>query len=260
MDTIFVLIIFLISCLLIFNTPHIIINIMCRFNGRTKLTYVFNYSDSNSTIQTVTYSFDHGFYDGSLMKQYIEHSVSIPTRSVSSKISFYEPFQVINSSDSAKEYSSFTRSIGHILERRKRYETKTKIRVGVLMSKRYALNNEMAYGNYFRFPHYDVNLTDAYDVICEKHHRAIEAERNKKDSYFKLCDLYSIAKNDIIFVSNRDTSQIKRKDGNVLTLLRKKKFHSEQHMYECIFQKANIKFVFMDYLDGNWIISDYVSH
>ena len=142
---------------------------------------------------------------------------------------------------------------------REKDDSKSKIRVGVLMSKRYALNNKGAYGNYFRFPHYDVSLSDTYEIVCMKHKRAIESERNVKNPYFKLCDLYSVTRNDITFVSNRDTSQIKRKDGNVLTLLRKKKFHSEEHMYECIFQKAIVKFVFMDYLDGNWIISDYVS-
>ena len=62
MNTAFVTLLFvtMILYVFIFNTPHIIINVLCRSNGRTQLTYVFNHSDTNSTIKTVTYSFDHG--------------------------------------------------------------------------------------------------------------------------------------------------------------------------------------------------------
>lgn len=243
---------------------HIIINILCRINGRTKLTYVFNYSDESMYIRTITYSFDHSFYDGSLMRHYIYNSTSLPKRVYPNTIRFYQDFQVVHHDTMYnKQYTSFTYSVAHILEKMKEYykhhyNNKT-INVSILMSKRNILQNKTSYGNFIKFPKYTINITDAYNTVCEKHAACVEKEKTNSKTFFTLYDAYCLHQSDIVFVSNRDTSFIKRKDGNVLQLLREPKFKNEQHMYDCMFSKSYVKFVFLDYVDNHWIIADYMS-
>lgn len=260
----YALIILIIIYFCVFHTMHIIINILCRINGRTKLTYVFNYSDESTYIRTITYSFDHSFYDGSLMKHYIYNSTSLPKTLYPNTIRFYQDFQIVNHNPMAnKQYTSFTYSVVNILEKMKEYykqhyDNKT-LNVCVLMSKRHILKNETAFGNFITFPKYTINITDSYNTVCEKHAACVAKEKTNRKTFFTLYDGYCLHQSDIVFVSNRDTSLITRKDGNMLQLLREPKFKNEQHMYDCIFSKSYVKFVFLDCIDNQWMISDYMS-
>lgn len=247
-----------------FYTPHFIVNIVLKIVcGRLKFTYIFNYSEQDITSKVITYKFDHGFYDGNLMKHYIENSNSYHTRIIKTPKILYENFQVINikkNYNHIKIYSSLTYVISTILQDmqtyyKKHYSNKLFLKVGIVVSKRKLLKNTTSLGNYIRTAYYQIGINDSFDKICETHNNIVKNEQSNKNLFNRGYSIHSMIKCDIFFNSHRDLSYIERKDGNTLTLIRNKQFKNKNDMEEHMFNK-NIKkrMIFLDFLDNEWII------
>lgn len=247
---------------LYFYTPYYLINIMFTIIYPTKLTYIFNYSKYDNVSRVITYKFDHGFYDGSLMSQYIQKSNSKHKRLIKTPKSLYDDFQIIEYiiPNNVKLYSSFTYAISSILRNmqtyyKNNYPKQYIINVGIIINKRHLLKEKSTFGNYIRAVYYNINVYNSYDEICIIHDNAVKKEQNNKMNLHYTCyDLYMRKTSNIVFNSHRALSYIKRDDNNTLTLIRNKNFKNKEDMESKMFTRNNTKDVYLSYLDKKWVI------
>lgn len=258
----FSIVVFLILYLY-FYTPHIVVNIVYKIIfSKVSFTYIINYSKHDKISKIITYKFDHGFYDGSLIAKFIKQSRSEHKRLIRTPEYLYEDYQVVNYNlgNNVKKYSSFTYAVSSIIKKMQNYyhinyPTQQNINVGIIVSKRRLLKNSSMLGNFIRTVYYDINVNDSYDKICNIHDIAVKNEQKDIiNLYNNGYDIYKLKKSDIIFNSHRELSYIERNDGNNLTLISDKNFKNKEDMENKMFKRGYKKMVFFNYLDEKWII------
>lgn len=246
-----------------FYTPHWIVNIGYKiFVPKVRMTYIINYCKYDKVSKVITYSFDHGFYDGSLISQYIKQSNSKYKRLIKTPQSIYDDYQIINYNikDNIKLYSSFTYTISSILKNMQsyyklKYPERHSIDVGIIVSKRNLLKDPSKLGNYVRTVIYTINVNDSYDKICSIHDNAVKTEQKNNKLYGKGYEqMYMLKNTNINFNSHRELSYIERNDGNKLTLILDKNFKTKEDMTNKMFSRGTTKMVFLNYLNDKWII------
>lgn len=230
--------------------------------SKIDFTYIINYSKDDNISKIITYKFDHGFYDGSLISQYIKLSKSGYKRLIKTPKSIYDDYQVVNYKiqDNIKIYSSFTYAITSILKKMQsyykiKYPTNDVINVGIVVSKRNLLKDSSKLGNYVKTVYYKINVNDSYETIYNIHDTAVKIEQKDKNIlYNNGYSLYMMKTSDITFNSHRELSYIERNDGNKLTLIADKNFKNKEDMENKMFTRKNNKMVFLNYLDKKWFI------
>ena len=247
-----------------FYTPRCIVDIIYKFLcGKVMLTYIFNYSKYDKLSKVITYKFDHGFFDGSLISYHIKKSTSSHKRLIRTPQSLFDEYQIIKYTvpNNTKLYSSFTYAISSILKDMQdyykiHYPKNEKINVCVIVSKRKLLKQKNRFGNYLRIAHYTINTTTSYAEICHLHNDVIKKEVVNKNALSSSgYDLYNYIQADICFNSHRDLSVIQRDDGNTLTLVTNKIFKNKHDMEAKMFSRDHKKTVFLNYFDDNWIVN-----
>lgn len=244
-------------------TPHWIVNIGYKILvPKVRLTYMINYSKYDKVSKVITYSFDHGFYDGNLISQYIKQSNSKYKRLIKTPQSLYHNYQIVNYSiiDNIKVYSSFTYTISTILKNMQayyklKYPERDSIVVGILVNKRNLLKDPSRLGNYVRTVIYKINVNDSYAKICNIHDNKVRSEQRNSILYPKVYEqMHMLKQTNINFNSHRELSYVERNDGYKLTLILDKNFKTKEDMTDKMFTGVTTNMVFLNYLDQKWII------
>lgn len=248
--------------IILFKTPQSLVDLSFKISvNKVRLRYIVNYSTDDTKSNILDYTFDHGFYDGSLIHKYLVSSTFIPKEYIGTPPRLYEDYQIINYVKPHEQYSSFTLAIGTLLRKmctyyREKYPNTKRLRVGVFVSKRDILKCSNIKGNYIRFVNYSIDVIDSLEDICKAHHNAIKKEKVNPRINTSAFEMISVYQNHIILNSHRNLSRIRRDDGNELFLLRKKQFENKDHMEHTVFSRSLLpKFVTLDYFDRNWIVS-----
>ena len=138
--------------------------------------------------------------------------------------------------------------------------SKRKIKVGVIISKRHCLPSVTQEGNFMNIATYIVYPSMTIEEICKIHVDAVtKVKNNCNKTYMKLIDLYKLYKCNFIFNSHRSLSYIERIDGyKLLRLQLASEIPSEidmQNMYHFYNSK---QIIVLNNYENQWIITQIV--
>ena len=279
----YLFIIIIILIILYYYTPKIISDIGYGYLNPVKVKYIINNNNNNNNYDIIKYKFSHKYFDGDLMKLYIEKSKK---NKINNKIkingdakdilNIYNKYQIIDIKNN-KKYSSFTCAVAYIIKlifkyrncniksckkskelhyNECKYNTCNKLKIGIVISKRHLLEYVYVPGNYLKIGVYEIYKHNTYEEICNIHNNIIKNIKYN-DTYnvnTTISDIYNAHDCDIIFNSWRNLSHIKRDDG--LELIRLPEKLNKKDLINDLFttRKKNM-YVKLDYYNNKWIIS-----
>lgn len=239
---------------LFFYTPRIIADNLYGIKfGPIKFIY------SNQNKELITFSFDHKYYDGSLMAYSIKHSLVKPEAfnvDKNTQIYDFEPYQYLPN-NKISQCSKFASSVSYLLNEMMKHQ-KRDINVCIIVSIRNTNKNKefnTKKGNYIKFANYTITQLDTILDICSKHSNAVKNTQLKKytNTNTTIHDLVSSFNVDYVFDSWRDLSSINTKNNGLLTRKSTKKILKKD--IDNLIQFKQRSFIILDFDDNKYVIS-----
>ena len=237
-----------------FITPKIVSDYLIGFfSGYVRLKYIMINNNNN----IVAYKYHHQYYDGELMNMSIKNMTNLGKRNNNIKF-FYNKYQAITN-PKVPNYSSFTNICAQMLKTILT-NSKRKVKVGIIISKRHCLPSKTQVGNYMNIATYVVYPSMSIEEICKIHVESVtKVKNNCKKTYMKLSDVYKISKCNFIFNSHRSLSYIERNDGYKLKRLQlASELPTELEVQKMYNFYNNRQIIVLNNYDNQWIISQIV--
>jgi hypothetical protein len=240
---------------LIFITPKKISNYILGFIcGNVHLKYIIlNYNNN-----IVEYNYHHQTYDGDLMNLSIKNLTNLGIKNTENLRLSYNKYQIVPKLN-ITNYSSFTNACAYILKTVLQ-NSKKKIKVGIIVSKRHCLTNQFQQGNYMNIATYTVYPYMSLNNICEIHIKAItEVKNDCSKTYLKLYDIYKLYRCNYVLNSHRSLSYIERNDNyKLLRLQIPSEIPSELDMQNMYYFNTFKQLIVLNNFENQWIITQII--
>ena len=238
-----------------FLTPQILSDtIYEKINGLIKLIYI----DYNNNL--ISYTFNHKDYDGRLMKYSIQKEL-VKYKNENSILNIYDfkKFQYLNS-NRILQFSKFTSSISYLLKEML-VNQKRKLKIGIFISIRKKIKNQLIKGNFIKFANFTIIPSDSIFDICLKCQTSIKNSQSKRYIIKNTTIhefIFGFYNSDYIFNSWRDLSSIITKNNKLLIRKSTNKI-TEKDILNLKYLKDKKAVIFLDFFYNKYIISNIVN-
>lgn len=190
--------------LLVFKTPHFLINYM--IGSVVDLDATFQSTDGTF----YNYHASHRTSDASRFIELIKRGELQPTV-VHPKQTY--PLITLPEFPRHDTFSLFTLTCAYII---KRYLPKRNHKIGMFVNTRHKLPSSYEQGNYIILTTYTVHPTMPIDEIRQRHHDAVQRAKNSKQLHMTIWDLINMLTCSYNFNSHSRLGSIQMPDGRVL--------------------------------------------